>query len=233
MAEHKKRLMQYMQKTKTGNGLIFTGSLAKVYIPLRYEVHDLLGIENVIRTLGIFQVEVKGEEVPYNLLLPAILSMKPSATEQRKINDIEYLICSFVAGDIFLESMTIIKQNFVLSKMFIEFIRNGNMPPWLTYDQMGPIFDVAQVMCGASLPVPHAILEMMVSHCSRDPDKLSVKYRYTNQKKQPVFLGLRDTTNVRDSTTSRLVGSYVMDGINASIVNQSQQRSEVEDLLRQ
>lgn len=233
MPAHKKSLMQYMQKTKTGNGLIFIGDLAKVYIPLRYEVHDLLVTGNVIRTLGIFQVSVQGETEPYNLLLPSILSMKPSATVQKKIDEIEYLICSFVKGDIFLESMTVLKQNFVLSKMFIEFIRNGNMPPWLTYDQMGTIFDIAQVTCGASLPVPHAILEMIISHCSRDPDKLSVKYRYTDQKKQPVFLGLRDTTNVRDSTTSRLVGSYVMDGINASIVNQSQQRSEVEDLLRQ
>lgn len=233
MAAHKKSLMQYMLRTKTGNGLIFNGDSMQVFIPQRYEVHDLLVVENVVKSLGIFQINIQGENEPYNLVLPAILTLKPSVTVQKKVNDIDYLICKFEKGDTFLESMTIIKQNFVISKIFIEFMRNGNMPPFLNYDQMATIFDVAQITSGASLPVPHAVLEMMIAHCARNPDKLSEKYRFTNGKKTPVFLGLRDTTNIRDSTTSRLVGSYMMDGINASIVNQSQQRSEVEDLLRQ
>ena len=232
MAVHKKRLMDYFVEGHKGQGLICNTRSIKAYIPRRYEIQDLLFIKESIQTLGIFQVFVEEEKEPYNLVLPGIITMYPGGTEEKTIDEVAYLIANFSKGDIFMDSMTIIKQTYVLSKMFIEFFRNGHVPSWMNYDQMATLFDTAQVTCGATLPVPHAILEMIIAHCSRYPTELNLKYRFSKQDVPPKFLGLRNVTDIRDSTTSKLVGSYVMDGINSAIVNQSEQRSEVEDLLR-
>lgn len=232
MAIHKKSFMEYFDRTVKGGGMIFKGSMMKIFIPKRYEIHDLLSVKDTVRSLAIFQIFIAEEKDPYNMLLPAMITMYPSDTEEKTVDDIPYVIATFNKGDVFVDSLVIIKENFVISKMFIEFFRNGHMPPWLSYDQMAEVFDIAQVTCGATLPVPHATLEMMVAQCARYPTNLNLKYRYSKQDKPPTFLGLRNVTDIRDSTTSKLVGSYVMDGINSAIVNQSQERSEVEDLLR-
>jgi len=138
----------------------------------------------------------------------------------------------FKTGDVFIASKTLIKQSFILGKLFIEFTRNGNVPSFIAYDKLSTTLDVAQTTCGVTLKVPHAVLEMMAAFQSRDPDNLNVQYRHTDMKKPVAYLGLRDTTSIRDSTTSSLLGSYFMEGLNRSLINQSEQQHEIEDLLR-
>lgn len=228
----RKKLTEYLSPQKDGNGYVFVGDEAKVHIPQRYAVHDLLFVEQQIKTLAIFEIFIKGETESYGLLLPALIEMSPSSTYSQKIGNIEYLVAVFNKGDLFINNKTLIKQGYVISKMFIEFNRNGNIPSFLKYDQLATLMDTAQTTCGVSLNVPHAVFEMMNAHQCRDPDNLNIKYRHTDMKKQPAYLGLRNTTNVRDSTSARLLGSYVMDGINTSIINQAEQQHEIEDLLR-
>lgn len=229
---HKKKLDDYFIKDKKGEALICNAPSMQVFVPQRYEVNNLLTFGEETSVLAIFQMNVEGEKEPFNMFLPAILPMRPSSITQQKLDDVPYYVLGFKKGDIFISMMSIVKQSFVISKIFIEFMRNGNMPPFMSYDQMATVFDLAQITCGVKLPVPHAVMEMMVAHCARDSKNLNLKYRLSSMKEPPVFLGLRNITNVRDSTTSKVVGSYMMEGINSSIVNQSQQRSEIEDLLR-
>ena len=234
MSEHKKKLTDYMIKLKP-DGLVSDHSgIIKAYIPQRYEIHDLYLLGEYTSVLGIFQIEVEGEPNFYNLFLPALIEMQPSTILPWHSTQIEedYFVLTFRKGDVFIKSLSVLKQSYILGKMFKEFVTNGHMPPWLTYDQMATVFDKAQIVTGVKLPVPHACFEMIAAHCCRDPNHPNIKYRYSNMKDKPLFLGLRDVTNVRDTVTSRIVGSYFMDGVNASIVNQSEHRSEVEDLLR-
>lgn len=229
---HKNPLSHYLKKDKSGGAYILDAKSAYVLIPQRYAIHDLLAFEENVRALGVCEIQIEGEPIPYNLYLPSILHMAPSSVSQRNVDDVAYFVLEFKKGDVFLMSDVLLKQDFVISKIFIEFIRNGNLPKFMTYDQMAMMFDVAQQTCGVTLPVPHAIIEMIMAHCCRDADNLNVKYRYSDKKKPPVFLGLRDVTNVRDSTTSKIIGSYLLEGINSGIVNQAEHRSETEDLLR-
>lgn len=234
MSVHKKKLTDYMQKFKP-DGLVSDHSgTIKVFVPQRYEIHDLYLIGEYTSVLGLFQIEVEGEPHLYNLVLPAMVDMQPSTILpwHSTQDEVDYYVLTFRKGDVFIKSLTVLKQGFILSKLFKEFVTNGHMPPWMSYDQMASVFDVTQVVTGKTLPVPHSCFELMVAHCCRDPKSPNIKYRFTSMREKPLFLGLRDVTNVRDSVTSRIVGSYFMDGVNASIVNKSEHRSEVEDLLR-
>ena len=231
MPIHKKSLMGHMEKMK-GGGLVLNAPSARIYVPIRYEIHDLFVQGDKTSFLGVCQIEVEGEKEPYNLVFPAMLDTQPSTILQVNREGIDYYVLVYQKGDVIVTTMEIIQQAFVLAKIFIEFFRNGKMPPWFSYDQMATILDLAQELSGQYLPVPHSVIEMMIAHCARDSKNPSIKYRHTAMKNLPLFLGLRDTTNVRDSTTSRLIGAYFLDGVNSSIVNQSEHRSEVEDLLR-
>ena len=230
---HKKPLSAYLKKDVHGSASILNAESAQAFIPQRYEVHDLLDFGDPTKVLGIFELKIAEEPIGYYLYLPAMLAMRPSSISQRTINDIAYYVFNFKRGDILLTTNVMMKQDYILSKMFIEFVRNGNVPPFLTYDQMARMFDVAQVTCGVTLSVPHATFEMIFAHCCRDPKNLNVKYRYSDQKENPVFLGLRNVTHVRDSTTARLISSHFLEGANSAIVNQIDQRSETEDMLRE
>ena len=230
---HKKPLSAYLKKDAHGTASILEAESAQVFVPQRYNIHDLLDFGDITKVLGVFEVQISGEPVNYHLYLPSMLTMCPSSISQRTIDETAYYVFNFKRGDVFLTTNVMMKQDYILSKMFIEFIRNGNIPSFLTYDQMARMFDVAQVTCGVTLPVPHATFEMIFAHCCRDPKDLNRKYRYSDKKDNPVFLGLRNVTHVRDSTTARLVSSHFLEGANSAIVNQIEQRSETEDMLRE
>jgi hypothetical protein len=228
------KLTDYLTHLKEGGYASNHTGIIKVYVPVRYEIHDFYIVDAFTTVLGIFQIEVEGVTKKFNLLLPVMLDMQPSSLVQyhSSEDDTDYYVLIFKKGDIFIRSDSYIKQTFVLGKLFKEFITNGHMPKWLTYNQIATVFDDAQMLSGVVLSTPHTCFEMMFAHCCRDPKHLNVKYRYSSMSESPVFLGLRDVSNIRDSVTSRLIGSYFLDGVNASIVNPSEQRSEVEDLLR-
>lgn len=229
---HKKPLSGYCKGMEHGDGYILDEGVLKALIPLRYQVYDMLHVSDHVESLGIFPIHHSNEKEPYYLYLPAIIEMYPSSTNEVRIEDEKYLSLEFVKGDIFIKSRTIVKQDFLIYSMFKEFVRLGNIPPFLSYNQLAMLFDVAQITCGAVINVPHTAFEMMMAYCARDPKDLTKKYRLTDMKKPPVFLGLGNTTHARETTMPKLMGSYFMDGINNAVVNQSTQESELENLLR-
>lgn len=227
---HTHPLSHYVKDTK--ESFIFIGDEAKVYIPTRYTACDFLFLEKDVRTLGIFEIEVSGEKETYGYVFPGIVTMCPSETYSKKINDKDYTVLVFKKNDIFFKSKEILRQSFIAYVMFTEFITNGNPPTFLKYKDIAMLFDTVQEVCAVSLKVPHSAFEMMYAHLTRDPDNPNIKYRHTDMKKKPLLIGLRAITYSVDSTTGKIIGSYMGNGINSAIVNKADQRFELEDLLR-
>ena len=51
-------------------------------------------------------------------------------------------------------------------------------------------------------------------------------------QKPAAHIGLRNVAYGTDSTTTRLIGAYAGDGINAVLLNKSLENHDMEDLLR-
>ena len=168
----------------------------------------------------------------FKLVLPMIVDMRPSGQYTKKMDDKDYYVFTFEKGDEFIVNRTLIKKTFILFAMFKEFIVNGNFPYFLTYEELGRLFDRSQDLCGEKLKAPHQIFEMIFAHLSRDSNNLNTFYRYTDMKEPPRWIGLKNTGYAPTSTTARLIGSYLMEGLNSSIVNPTTQNSDVEDILR-
>lgn len=222
-------VMKYFKKVN--NAFVFTGKKLTVKIPRRYENYNLLRAENDIQTLAIFEMIFDDKE-SHGMLLPAVITMEPSTQYYKTIDEIDFLIAEFQAGDKFMTSTQLLKQPHISYAMFVEFIALGNLPKFLDYENTAFLFDRAKEVCDANLRVQHSVFEMIYSHLFRDPDDLTVKYRHTNMKKKPEFIELRSVTYGTDSTTAKIIGAYMNDGINAAIVNPSHQKHDLEDLLR-
>lgn len=217
--------------TKTDTKYIFNGDTCSINIPQRYQAYDMLSLGDDVSTLGIFDMTIN-EKNYFKLVLPMIITMKPSGQYTKKVDDKDYYVFTFKKGDEFIVNRTLIKQSFILFSMFKEFIVNGNFPNFLTYEELGKLFDRSQNLCDEKLGAPHAIFEMIFAHLSRDSNNPNVFYRYTDMKEPPLYIGLKNVGYAPTSTTARLIGSYLMEGLNSSIINPSTKNSEIEDILR-
>lgn len=213
------------------DSLVFTGNNLKVYIPMRYKVHEALIVEDYVRTLAIFSMKVN-DTYEYGLILPNMINMAPSNVSRANIDGVDYQLLEFYNGDKFMISTTILKENHIAPLMYSEFISLGNLPKFLTYNDTALLFDTAEKMCDVNLKTPHVVFEMIYAHLFRDPDNLYLKYRFTDKTKKPVFIGTNSVAFGPESTTSKLIGAYFNDSINSALVNASDQHHELEDLLR-
>ena len=211
--------------------MVFTGNHLEVRIPMRYRVHEALDVDEHVKTLAIFEMIVN-HEFNYGLLLPNIIRMVPSKISRSTIDGVEYQVCEFFNGDKFMLSTTVLKENHISLMMYNEFISLGNIPKFITYDNIALLFDTAEKMCDVNLKTPHAVFEMIYSHLFRDPDNLYIKYRFTDKIKPPVFIGANNVAFGPESTTAKLIGAYFNDGINSALVNASDKHYDIEDLLR-
>lgn len=222
-------LMQYCKKV--GSSFVFIGNKMTIIIPRRYETYNLLHISNDVETLAIFEVIVDDKD-SFGFLLPAVVTMEPSRVFTTTKDDVDVAMLEFQTGDKVIVNDTILKQPYISYMMFLEFVALGNLPKFLSYEDAAFLFDKSREICNANLRVNHSIFEMIFAHLFRDPDDLTKKYRHTDMTKKPAFIELRSVTYGTDSTTAKLIGAYMNDGINAAIVNPSDQRHDLEDLLR-
>lgn len=222
-------LNQHVQKNKNGE-VIVTGGPITIMIPRSYEKYKRLNITDEIDTLAIFEMSIGNETKEF--FLPATVVMRPSLVEYVTNEGQDYVRAVFEKGDIFIKNTNVVKNAYIAYIIFSEYIEKGQIPRYLTYNQLAYIFDTVQKITGCKLPAEHAVFEMIYAHLSRDQKKLSVPYRLTPMSESPKFLKLKDVPHAATSTTAKLIGSYLNDSLVNSMVNAAEDESDVEDLLR-
>lgn len=209
----------------------FIGKKLTIKIPRRYEVHNCLTVSDTVTTLAIFSMTFDDKE-EYGYFLPGIINTQPSKTYKLTENETDYLVCEYQTGDIFITSKSILRQAFIAYVLFVECYMNGNIPDFMSYNDSAFIFDKSQEVCDFNIGVKHASVELINAHNARDSKNLNIRYRYTDMKTPPAWIGFRNIGYGTDSTTTKLIGSYLPDGVNSAIVNTSHEHHEMEDILR-
>ena len=226
------KLMDYMKVID--DTMIFDSELLECYVPTRYAADGvgLCKIQDFVMCFGVFECVVNKKE-SFGLLLPCMLHMAPSETRRAKIDDIEYIVFEFQRGDKFLTTRTALREDFLAYAMYNEFVTMGRFPKFLKYSTTAFLFDTVEKICGVNLRTPHSVFEMIYAHLARDRNDLTKKYRHTDMKELPYFLGTKNVSVALDSTSSKLLGSYFNDGLNSALLNPVENQSPLEDLLRQ
>lgn len=216
---------------QVGNSIIFTGDKLVIYISERYKQHGCLEVTDTIKTVGIFDMIIN-DTIEKGYLLPARFTIEPSYIESEQFNNNQCVKLTLFKNDIFIKNINIIKEGFIGYFIFYEFPFLCKKPKFVTYDIDASIFDSVKALCGVNFKSNRVVFELISSHLYRSQHDISLPYRLTDMTEEPINISMRDVTHASLSTSSKLIGSYFPAAINASLVNQSDESSQVEDLLR-
>jgi hypothetical protein len=208
----------------------------KIYIPTRFVEHDLayIGIENYI--VGIYAITV--DDTYYGVsTVNAMINISPSDITKIKIDGDEYYEFLFVKGATVFKSLNLVKVDILTYKIYDEFFAKAAIPWYLSYNDLGKLFDTAKYHAGANIGQQQTVTELIVSIIARNKEDRTKYYRTAitslNDLKTnpPCYIALRSVTYAATNTTNRLGGSYFSTGVVASLVNETTRVERIESLL--
>ncbi len=225
-----KDVAQYFEKKD--NKWIFTGKKLEVYIPRFYQERDLLVIGDVANVLGIFQLRIDDKFSAVMMIL-ARIDIEFVNTRTETEGGFDYIVLELGTGSTFIANSNIVKNSNIIYEMFIAFLAYGKIPPYLDYTSIQSLFDQSKEHCGVSLGLNHAIFEVIYAHAFRSSDDPYQFYRNTPMNKPPVVVALHQISHGPISSSSRIIGSYMGEGIVSSLVDDTERTpSLIENLMR-
>jgi len=200
----------------------------KIYIPKRYEEKQLAFIGSETYILGIYAMVVDDTHYAVSKI-NAMMRICPSTVNTVKIDQDSYLEFVFDPGSVVIATTDLKVSDTLVYSIFDEFQSNGNVPWYINYDDRTRLFESAD---------KHAILAMATAATERVRDDRTKFFRQAVMTEEDklsiasVNIALRSITHGTTNTTSKLVGSYWKDGLNAALVNPSTETEKMEELLR-
>ncbi len=230
--------------TKVHKDLTVTGTTivtkrgCKVYIPARYEEQGLATLGTETSILGFFAIVYDDGTYGVSTAI-TIVKTAPDEINTIKIEDEGYIELVYNPGSTVISNTSVLKDENLLFLTWDEFISKGKIPWFLNYEDLGKIYALSAQYTGITLGANHAILELIAAVISRDPAKLQSHYRHIIKSKKdlltnpPVIIKLNSVTYGATNTTAKLIGGYYDEGVNSALINPSQKKEAIEDLLRQ
>lgn len=219
------------------DGSLITTKGCKIYIPSRFTECQLAVVGNETQIVGIFAICVDDQFYGVSIA-NAMMRIEPTNTTTVDINGEEYYEFSFEAGSTVVSSVGLVKVDTLVYLIYDEFVAKGHVPWYMSYIDLGKLFDTSLHHAGVKLGANHAILELIASVIARDPDDRTKYYRQTVKSMEevlarpPAMIPFRSVTFGATNTTAKLMGAYFDEGITSALVNPSQRSEKIEELLR-
>lgn len=216
-----------------GTTLVFTGKQLEVFVPKRYEMHNALTVTDTVKTVGFFDMVINGT-IETGMQWAAMITMKPSTMETVQLGKESFLKLTFVQGDTFLTDTRYVRSTRIAYVLFYEMGYGGHIPKFVMNGKTGTIYDYISHVTGLYFNANHAILEMIESQLERDVNDISKLWRLTNRSKKPTRLGLQAVAQLTQSTTGKLSGSYIKQGLESALAHSQDATiiSDIEETLR-
>ncbi len=218
---------------KKGDTIIFTGNKLEIHIPFLYTKRKLFKrSENGASVLGIIQLVIN-DSLSAQMMCPAMLKINYSTIETKTIDNDELLILTLNRDDVFIRERSIIKDSSIVYDIFMTFIALGKIPATLDYSMIHTLFDKTDECAGLALNTNHAIFELIFAHMYRDKDDPYKFYRHTQMKSDPIIVPLHQISHGPESTSARIIGSYLKEGLVSSLIDDADTKSSpIENMLR-
>lgn len=222
---------------ETSDGQLITTKECKIYVPQRFEQIGLASIGVETHIVGLYAIVF--EDKYYGVCnVNTMMRIKPTATERIKIEGVEYFEFTFAAGSTIIPSMDLVKRDILVYYIYDEVISSGRVPWYLTYDDLGSIFDTAEEYAGANIGQNREITEMLVSLIARDKKDRAKFFRRDAvigeeiRNIKPVFIPLSSVIHSATNTTNKLAGAYMQHGVVSALSNPATKVERIESLLR-
>ena len=214
------------------NQWIFTGTKLEVLIPKDYFDRKLLTLGDIATSLGIFQIRINDTYFA-NFMILARLNIEFITYRNETIDDTQYIILLLEKNSVFIQNSKIVKDSNLIYEIFVFFLALGKIPSFIQYEDISKLFDNDSNHCGVDLKINHSIYEMIYAHMFRDNEDPYRFYRHTMMNKQPVIVPIRMISHGPTSTSARITGSYLNEGLVSSLVDETERApSKIENLFR-
>lgn len=208
----------------------------RIYIPQRFEERELASISNEIYICGIYAIVT--EDGFYGVsLVNSMVRIQPSVINTIKVDGDSYYEFVFDAGSTVIPDLNLVKNDVLTYLIFDEFFAKGRVPWYVSYDDLGSIFDTASKYAGTNVGENREVIELITSIVARDPKNRYQMYRHvikdrgTLLSNPPAYVPLDAIQFTATNTTAKLAGAYMADGVVSALVNPSERVERIEGYL--
>lgn len=209
----------------------------RIYIPEHYVGSYLAYIDDEVRIIGIHGIVVDGKYLASSRCC-AMMSIDPSTTNIVSIKGENFYEFTFEAGETIIKNLNLVQVGTLLFRIFDEFNSKGNIPWYLSEEDVCLLFDTAEEHAGASLGVNSAIMEMVGGSMARSGLDKSIFYRHVlksmadKEKVKPFYIPLKSVAYGATNTTAKISGAYFEEGMTSALITPSERNETIEELLR-
>lgn len=211
-------------------------SSVKILVPTRFEERGLCEVSVDTYIVGIYAMIVEDRYYAVSLV-NTMIRITPTSTLKIKIKGVEYYEFTFDPGQVIMPLTNLVKNDMLVYKIYDEIVSKGKVPWYMSYDDMGHIFDTALSHAGAKIGTDVEVTEMIISIIARNA-KDRVEYYRTSinsledlKTKPPAFISLKSVEYAASNTTNKLAGSYFHTGVVSALVSPSSRAEKLESLL--
>jgi hypothetical protein len=220
-----------------GKGQIITKENCKIQVPFRYSTRGLGEVGLSTRTYGCFPVIFENNQ--YTLCnVATVMELNPFKTSVILIDEVEYHQFEFRAGDVVIKNTEAIRDDLLMYPIFDEFIFKGKIPWYMGYEDLGMIFDTADVNAGSKVGSNYEVIELIASIVTRtagDRTKYArtVAESYADTADNKIeYVALSSVFYSVNSTVNKIAGSYFNDGVISALVTPTTKADKIETILR-
>jgi len=221
----------------TKNGQIMTKVPCRIQVPSRFIDRGLgqIGIDTYV--MGIFAII--DESNNYSVCnINALVELDPFKTITVTIDDVEYYEFHFKANSVVVKTTDLIRRNVLMYNIFDELVFKGKVPWYMSYEDMGKLFDTAKSHADSNIGETQEVIEFIASIITRSKQDRKNYIRTIAQSYKDVeadkiaYVPMMSVFYSINSTMNKISGSYFSDGITSSLVTPTEKISTVESILR-
>lgn len=201
-----------------------------IIFPENFINAGLAEMSDGVSVIGIVAVIIDNT---YSVLnIPTNIRLTPSIIDNVDVDGITQVLCKFNKGDIVLKTNGVVKTTAYLYKILSFFYVKGKIPWYIGYEDASNFILESQKYTGSHIGDNFTATEIIASIISYDPKNSDNAYRLSDFEWSPVYKGMNNQFHAFDNTTSKLVGAYFSDGVITSIIDKSEEVSNIEEIIR-
>lgn len=219
------------------NNQIFTQQETRIIVPQRYIDIGLGEIGVKTYFLGVFAIVLPDDT--YSVMsVCALVELNPYKITSTTEDGADYFVLHFEPNSLMIENINVVKRDDVIYPMMSEFYLKGKVPWFITYDDLGKLFDTAGDYADSKVSKVPEVMEFITSMLGRPLANRSVFIRNAIKSYEDVsvdkvvFVPLESVYYSMQNTVNKLAGAYFHEGIVSALVTKSEQVGSVEKILR-
>lgn len=217
---------------KTGGKQLVAKADCQVIVPSRYFEVNLGQFLDTVECLGVFLL-VSGDRYAISTAL-SIMSFTPDKVTKFIHENDEYTVLNFSKGSIISPSYHLVKSDTLLYYIDEWFYKSARIPFFFSQEDTGRLMRDLEYYTGVRVTTNNRPWELIASYISRSDKDVRQFFRLVPNKASTkcIYVPLDSVAFSAVSTTSKVTGAYLDEGLLSAALHKSEEISNIEKVIR-